>query len=297
MSARFQIPPLNEIEYVQEDDPCVIRPFSAATIPPLKDEIPHRHNFHTIMWTWTGSSTHLVDSQLITTMPNSMNLIARGQVHLFVAASSDFTGNFARFDDDFLPEENFPLVRNYRQTIFNGTLGSQLITISPEEVAAYQRLIAVMSEEFFQPDRPSQSDALRAILCLLLIRVERTLQEAQPYLPPADEDVVLYQDFIGLVEDNFSSEHQVSFYARTLYLTAGQLTTICKRVVGKTAKQVISDRVMVEAKRKLQFTNMTIKEIAFNLGFVSPFYFTQAFTRRTQMSPSEYRAQFRQVNR
>ena len=189
------------------------------------------------------------------------------------------------------------MVKGYRQTMFNGTLGNQLISLEPDEAEEYKRLIAVMSEEFFQPTRPGQSDALRSILCLLLIRVERSVRQARPYLPPADEDVSLYQDFIGLVEDHFIAEHQVSFYARAMYLTAGQLTTICKRVVGKTAKQVISDRVMVEAKRKLQFTNMTIKEIAFNLGFVSPFYFTQAFTRRTQMSPTEYRAQFREGNR
>ena len=296
MSARFRIPSLTEIEYVQEDDPCVIRPFSAATVPPLKDEVPHRHDFQTIMWTWTGSSTHLIDNQLITSSSGTIHIIARGQVHLFVAVSSDFTGHFVRFEDDFLPEVSAPAIKNYRQSLFSGRRSGQLLQMEAQEVPAYQTLLAEMEGEFNNPDLFAQQDALRYFLCVLLLRLERSFRRAlpQPEIPLSITSS--FQDFISMVEDNFMAEHQVSYYANALYLTPGQLTSISKQAVGKTAKQVIADRVMVEAKRKLQFTNLTVKEIAFALGYVSPFYFTQAFTRRSGMSPSEYRAQFRQPN-
>ena len=147
MSARFRIPSLTEIEYVQEDDPCVIRPFSAATVPPLKDEVPHRHDFQTIMWTWTGSSTHLIDNQLITSSPGTIHIIARGQVHLFVAVSSDFTGHFVRFEDDFLPEVSAPAIKNYRQSLFSGRRSGHLLQMEQKEAPAYQTLLAEMEEE------------------------------------------------------------------------------------------------------------------------------------------------------
>ena len=294
MSARFRIPPLTEIEYVQEDDPCVIRPFSAATVPPLKDEVPHRHDFQTIMWTWTGSSTHLIDNQLITSSPGTIHIIARGQVHLFVAVSNDFTGHFVRFEDDFLPNISVPALKNYRQSLFSGRRSGQLLQLEDGDIPAYQSLLGQMETEFNSPELFAQPDALRYFLCVLLVRLERSFRQAlpQPEIPLTVTSS--FQEFISLVEDKFMAEHQVSFYANTLYLTPGQLTSISKQAVGKTAKQVIADRIMVEAKRKLQFTNLTVKEIAFALGYVSPFYFTQAFTRRSGMSPSEYRSQFRQ---
>lgn len=296
MSARFRIPSLTEIEYVQEDDPCVIRPFSAATVPPLKDEVPHRHDFQTIMWTWTGSSTHLIDNQLITSSPGTIHIIARGQVHLFVAVSSDFTGHFVRFEDDFLPEVSAPAIKNYRQSLFSGRRSGQLLQMEQKEAPAYQTLLAEMEEEFNNPDLFAQQDTLRYFLCVLLLRLERSFRRAMPQPEIPLSITSSFQDFISMVEDSFMAEHQVSYYANALYLTPGQLTSISKQAVGKTAKQVIADRVMVEAKRKLQFTNLTVKEIAFALGYVSPFYFTQAFTRRSGMSPSEYRSQFRQPN-
>ncbi|MCI0609070.1 MAG: helix-turn-helix transcriptional regulator, partial [Anaerolineae bacterium] len=89
----------------------------------------------------------------------------------------------------------------------------------------------------------------------------------------------------------FKNEHQVNDYATLLHLSSRQLSDVTKHIIGKTAKQIIADRLTLEAKRDLQFTPLSVKEIAFALGYDTPFYFSQAFKNSTGLSPSAYREQ------
>src|SRR5690606_22538331 len=92
-----------------------------------------------------------------------------------------------------------------------------------------------------------------------------------------DPNLTIFQEFITALEDNFRQEHSVSFYAEQIHMTPRQLSDIVKTCTGKTAKTLILERIILEAKRHLQHTNASIKEIAFALGFKDSSYFSKVF--------------------
>jgi len=80
-----------------------------------------------------------------------------------------------------------------------------------------------------------------------------------------------------------------SFYADKLNVTANYLNKICKREVGKTAGDMIRKRIIIEAQRYLHYTNLTINEIAFDLGFENASYFITFFKKQTYFTPEQFR--------
>ncbi|MED5501128.1 MAG: helix-turn-helix domain-containing protein, partial [Pseudomonadota bacterium] len=119
-------------------------------------------------------------------------------------------------------------------------------------------------------------------------RVER----AHPRLPLRQEKgythLVRYQ---RLIERHYREQPSITWMANQLGITATHLNTHCQRLAGSSAKLLLHERVMLEAKRLLTYTNMTISEVAYQLGFSEPAYFTRFFKRNTKLSPKTFRQQ------
>ena len=98
--------------------------------------------------------------------------------------------------------------------------------------------------------------------------------------------------FSDLVENNFREQRSVKFYADQLNMHPNYLNSLVKKDTGKTAKESIQNRLLVEIKYLLHTTNLSIKEISGNMGFKDPNYFTSFFTRLEKVSPGNYRASF-----
>jgi AraC-like DNA-binding protein len=154
-------------------------------------------------------------------------------------------------------------------------------------------VISLLLIEYENEGQFSRDNILRYLLQYLLTKIENVRRVSLTYQQDRVTlaDYELYQIFVTDLEARFQTEHHVNTYADRLTLTSRQLSDITKRIVGKTAKQIIVDRLMLEAKRYLQFTPLSVKEIAFALGYESPFYFSQAFKNATGLSPSAYKEQ------
>ncbi|HWK02607.1 MAG TPA: helix-turn-helix domain-containing protein [Puia sp.] len=106
---------------------------------------------------------------------------------------------------------------------------------------------------------------------------------------------LLLKDFQSLVERNYSSLHDVASYASLLHLTPGYLTDLVKQQSGKTVLAHIHERITVEAKRRLLHTELSVKELADELGFREAAYFNRFFKRLTGITPVAYRTQIRKM--
>jgi AraC-like DNA-binding protein len=108
-----------------------------------------------------------------------------------------------------------------------------------------------------------------------------------------DADAQLYARFLALLDRDFARRHDTGYYATTLATPSAHLSRALARVSGRTAKELITDRVMVEAARLLRFTGMAVGEVAAQVGFDDQFYFSRAFKRRYGESPLAYRDRLR----
>lgn len=99
-------------------------------------------------------------------------------------------------------------------------------------------------------------------------------------------------DLLDLIEDNYVQHRDVSFYAAQMSLSDKAVNDISKKVLGRTIKDVIQDRLVLEIKRKIASGDTSFKEISFQLGFNEPSYFTRFFKQKTGYTPEKYRDYF-----
>ena len=100
----------------------------------------------------------------------------------------------------------------------------------------------------------------------------------------------IFENFLKLVAENHNTEHNVSYYAEMLLLTPKYLSKLVKEVSGKSAPEWIDSFIILEAKNMLKYSDMSIKEIAFNLHFSTVPSFYKFFRKQTGMTPADYRA-------
>ena len=99
----------------------------------------------------------------------------------------------------------------------------------------------------------------------------------------------MVQDFIALVDKHFKTMHSVSEYAKELFVSPKSFAKKLKALGYPTSTGLIQERILLEAKRSLKFSQESIKEIAFDLGFDDPAYFSRLFSKKEGMTPLEYR--------
>jgi AraC family transcriptional activator of pobA len=161
-------------------------------------------------------------------------------------------------------------------------IGSQRDLI--QLTAAFEGLYS----EFHAP-REGRRQAVTAYLSLILVGAARLAAEhAAPTVP--GRDAGLLSALRGLIQRHAAQGWSVADYAEALHVTPGQLTAACRRAAQRSPMQMVHDHLMIEAKRNLIYTAMTIQEVSYNLGFSDPAYFSRFFSRRQGVSPQRFRA-------
>lgn len=152
-----------------------------------------------------------------------------------------------------------------------------------------ERLFGHISREFFSHD-PGRLCALQSLLGLVFVQLARTVaSETRRRLGVADKRIDQLRRFRALIETRFRDHLPVAAYAAEMGMTPTHLNRICRALLNRSALTVVHDRLLLEARRNLIYTAMTIKEISNSLGFSDPGYFTRFFSKNAGISPSAFR--------
>jgi AraC family transcriptional activator of pobA len=137
---------------------------------------------------------------------------------------------------------------------------------------------------------PGHAAAVEALLVTLAVEILRLTHHAEEVEPPrAGAPAALVARFRELVEARYREETRVEAYADLLGVNAKRLRGACLRIAGATPGRIIQDRLLLEAKRLMLYSNMTVAEAAYYLGFDDPAYFTRVFTKGCGQSPRAFR--------
>ena len=251
---------------------------------------PHRHNFQEMIIIQSGHARHAIDGQSVDLTPGTVSLIAQGQVHAFEQAT-EMEGWLVRFTDDFLPAGFISTVWNYHATLFNRLGHRQTLSLNPDDIDTLGSVLALVEAEWAEYTRFESENALRHLLAILIVRLERIYQQAFKTDRHEPDAYRLYQRFMALLETEVTRHHDVQYYATSLGLPPARLSRILTQIVGKSTKQVIDERIVLDAKRYLHFTNLPIKEIAAILGYGDVFHLSKTFKRLTGVPPHVFREQ------
>lgn len=145
----------------------------------------------------------------------------------------------------------------------------------------------------FDADLPGAEDVLRAMLRILFVQVNRVYAKARPQATPARADM-LVRAFHLAVEKHFREFQNLPEYARLLDVSENHLNDVVREQTGSSAGEIIRRRRLLDAKRLLSHSDLTVSEIGYQLGFKDPSYFSRFFTRLANESPAAFRDKIRE---
>ncbi len=150
-------------------------------------------------------------------------------------------------------------------------------------------LFALIATEFADVHRSGRELALQALTRLLFVHLLRYADQNQPAQAIRKDEIGIFHRFNELIEAHYQEHWTLDRYAGKLNISESRLNDICRRLSDLPSKRLVHDRVVQEAKRLLMFTDHSVTEIAYTLGFNDPAYFARFFRRATAMTASEYR--------
>lgn len=251
---------------------------------------PHRTGFYHILWFQQGNPTHLVDFNPVKIKPNTILFLNKDTVQRF-DKQGGFDGKAILFTDNFFCKTETDTKYLRSSILFNDLFSVCQIQMS-KTASLFADLFKLMEKELENEKDISQSYILKNLLhnVLLLSERERRKQDFDEIRKGADLDYVML--FKDLLETNYRKLKQVSIYAKKISVTEKRLNQATSKILDKSPKQMIDERVMLEAKRLLAHTNESVKEIGFDLGFDEPTNFIKYFRKHSHSTPVEFRVQF-----
>lgn len=177
--------------------------------------------------------------------------------------------------------------------LFNNIRNMPKVELVEDEIAFLGSLFKEMILEFKLNDS-SLEEMMRTYLKQLLIRATRSWkrQHLDNAVTDQQSDLEFFRKFTRLVDEHYKSKHTVADYADFLCMAPKTITHKFNRLRLPQPNEVIKNRIILEAKRLLVHTSLTAKEIAYDLGYNDPAYFSRLFMAKTGESPSGFRASF-----
>jgi len=247
---------------------------------------PHLHDFHQLLWFRRGAGQHLVDFVRVPYEPRTLIYVPRGAVHAF-RRDARAEGAILHFADSMALGEGDALSRVLR-VVTLGTKPNR--SLSQPESDGLMAAFAALDQELRAAHDSLRPAALDAALRLVLVRVARKFEDPMADPSPNQQR---YLDFLELIERNYQNGLSVDSYARKLGISTKTLSRAVHEVSSSPPKHIISDRIALEVKRLLVHTNLSVKEIAAQLGINDAAYLTRFFRKHCGTAPTAFRGLYR----
>jgi AraC family transcriptional regulator, transcriptional activator of pobA len=283
--------PVHTSSLMQED----IVPFTYSKLSlkcgDLFIEAPHRHTFYEIIIITDGEGTHFIDFEPFALKHPTVYFISPGQVH-FWHINSPMKGIALMFSEDFLV---FPSssMGNVDEIQFFNTIGdTPELSLNEEQANQINQLLNLTNKEF-NSEAISRASVLRAFLHVLIVNLQR-FYTLNHHTKTINNEATLIRKFKNLVAKHFINEQSTHAYAKKMGVSSSHLSNVIKSMTGYSPGQLIRNEIILEAKRLLVHTELTIAEIGYSLSFEDPSYFSRFFKRETDMSPAMFRQKTRE---
>jgi AraC-like DNA-binding protein len=214
--------------------------------------------------------------------------ISRDQVHYFEPGQPD--GLLLHINSAYVGAALAAKESAFLFHLLDGFYRAPLIAPIGEELTEMTTLLQLLAQEYRRPPTNAGNDLMMSLLSAVLILAHRSKAKLEERRQSDDNrERGLYLEFKWHLEQDFATAHDVSHSAGLLGIGSQRLSEACRRSTGLSAKSLISERVILEAKRYLCYSDMVISEVAAHLGYDDPLYFSRAFRQVVGKSPREFR--------
>ena len=249
-----------------------------------------RLNYYSLIWIKNGKGTAKADFSEYDFIQNTLFAFSPYQPFMF-QTDEQIQGVVINFHPDF-----FCIHKHHQEVACNGVLFNNIynppfLTIDEKSSYTFNLLLEQITTEMQNPAL-AHYELLISYLKIFLITASRLKAAQQTDIqinPEKSEEPFILQNLKNYIETNFKTKHSASDYADLLNISANALAKITKKHFNKTLTDLISERIIIEAKRELYLTNKAVKEIAYELGYADEYYFSRFFKNNADISPQAYR--------
>lgn len=238
-----------------------------------------RYDFHQIIWfvKTKGDNLYSIDFNKYTISDNQIVIIYPRQIERVDLKGKE--GFLFAVNNDVFFEINQKINSDY----LNGYFSNVFISLDKRRTVTLNHIQSLIIEEYNDQNR---SVLMESYLQSFLFHIASFNENK---ILSNNRNVVLFVEFVKLTDNNFIRNRDVVFYAKELNISEKKLNEVCKALSGKTTKQFIQERLILEIKKEIKLGTKNLKEIAFELGFNESAYLTRFFKQQTSISPSEFK--------
>jgi AraC-like DNA-binding protein len=244
---------------------------------------PHMHDFEELLIGIDGQLEHFIDFKESKVNAPYVSFVTQGKLHRVKPVI--YKGKCSlwqlRFKADFLPETSFRLYSYYHDHA----------NIQMKNDQSFKSLVILCEMISYEMGKPIPKlvivhDLLKTLFSMIEGEHEK-INDRDEVVPKFQSTT--FKNFLIILEDNFRRDEGVDFYAEKLFMSARNLNLVCKNVINKSVSEIIESRKLIEAKNLLIYSDKTISEIGFELGYNENAYFTSVFKKKIGLTPSDFR--------
>jgi len=248
-----------------------------------------RNNYYSLIWVKEGNGKLKTNFSEYGFEKNSLFSFAPYQPFMF--SSNLIKGVAIYFHSDFFCIHKHQTEVTCNGVLFNNIYQKPFFQVDETLENTLDKVIGQIREEIQRPGL-AQYELLISFMKIFLISASRAKAEQQPdSIPPitAAKEPFILQSLREAIERDFRSKHMPQDYAILLNISPNALAKIAKSHFNKTLTNLITERIIIEAKRELYLTNKSVKEVAYELGYDDEYYFSRFFKKNVNISPQTYR--------
>jgi len=251
-----------------------------------KEYDPHFHDFEELIVIEKGSLTHFIDFKSEELIAPFACYISMGKMHRIVP-DKELRGWVINYKTEFIPESKLSFYSNFF-TFTN-------IPLTPGEcLNRFTLLCRIIRMEYIQ--QVADHTTIRHLVNGLISMIDAEQKKNIPLdVEIKATQISTFNNFLKILEANFRSDAGVSFYADKMNMSERNLNLICRNNFNKSVSEIIETRKLIEAKRMLLYTDKSVSEIGYELGYNEKSYFTRVFHSRMDITPSRFREMSRAI--
>jgi AraC-like DNA-binding protein len=246
----------------------------------------HFHDFEELIIVTEGSLTHYIDFNVEVATAPFICYVSMGKMHR-LEPNKDLRGWVINYKSEFIPDSRL----NFYSNFFTFTN----IPLTPGTcLNRFGDLCRIINAEYkLDPvDHITIRHLVNGLISMFDAEKNRSI--------PVDKElkssqISSFNNFLSILEDNFRNDLGVSFYADRMNMSERNLNLVCRNNLRMSVSEIIETRKLIEAKRMLLYSDMSVSEIGYSLGYNEKSYFTRVFHARMGITPSHYREKTRSI--
>lgn len=275
----------------QKKSPCLsFNVFGLEDSNIQQEEKLHRSDYFQIILLEEGKANQLIEHEHFELSKNQISVVFPNQINA-VQLKPDSKGITIQFDEVLFCSD---LLKNELISYNNDLINKLNYVTLADDTFSKINDFGTQIYNLFKNLSPIKKEQIRFYIKIMLLEIiEAAHQKHKGFHTPDQLDY--FARFKALIEVNFKSERTVSYYKDQLQISAKKLNEICKSKTGKTALNIIHERILTEIKRMLIFSGKSNKEIAYDLGFDSPSALNKFVYAKLKETPSELKEELSKI--